>query len=63
MFTRDDLKPLIIKALKSYGGKARVLDVCKYIWDNHESEIKASGDLLYRWQYDVRLHRNYVMQA
>lgn len=54
MFTRDDLKPLIIKALKNFGGKARVLQVCKYIWDNHEAEIKASGDLLYKWQYDVR---------
>lgn len=54
MFTREDLKPLIIKALTSFGGKGRVLQVCKYIWDNHEAEIKSSGDLLYKWQYDVR---------
>lgn len=54
MITREDLKPWILDALKLHGGKARVVQVCKYIWDTHENKIKTSGDLLYTWQYDVR---------
>ena len=54
MITRDDMKPWIIAALKAHGSKARVVQVCKYIWDHYENEIRAAGDLLYTWQYDVR---------
>ena len=52
--TRDDLMPLVIEALRANGGRARVVDVCRHIWTHHEAELKASGDLLYTWQYDVR---------
>ena len=54
MITREDMKPWIIAALKLHGGKARVVQVCKYIWDNYEHELRASGNILYTWQYDVR---------
>ncbi len=36
------------------GGKGRVLEVCKFIWRKHENDLRASGDLFYTWQYDVR---------
>lgn len=26
----------------------------KYIWDKYEQELKASGSMLYTWQYDLR---------
>ena len=31
-----------------------MLDVSKSIWEAHKSELVASGDLFYTWQYDVR---------
>lgn len=54
MVTREDMKPWVVAALTSMGGKGWPRDVAKYIWDNYEIEIKRSGSLLYTWQYDVR---------
>jgi hypothetical protein len=51
---RDALMPLVIEALQANKGKARVIDVCRYIWEHYEDDLKASGNLLYTWQYDVR---------
>jgi hypothetical protein len=31
-----------------------IVEVAKHIWKHHESELKASGDLYYTWQYDTR---------
>lgn len=36
------------------GGKGSIVDICRHIWENHEAELKASGDLFYTWQYDMR---------
>jgi hypothetical protein len=30
------------------------VDVCKYVWDNYEQELRASKTLFYTWQYDIR---------
>lgn len=54
MVTKDDLKEWIIEALKAQGGTAAIPLVAKHIWDKHEAELRASGDLFYTWQYDVR---------
>jgi hypothetical protein len=54
MITRESLKKIVVEALKANDGRAYVADVCKYIWDNYESELKNSGRILYTWQYDVR---------
>lgn len=48
------LKPWILDALAALGGEARVVHVAKHIWDNHESELRAAGDLFYTWQYGMR---------
>lgn len=54
MASREDMKLWVVRALKSLGGKGWPKDVAKFIWDNYESELKNSGNLLYTWQYDVR---------
>lgn len=52
--TREDLVPIVEKAVLSYGGTASVVQVAQYIWKHHEMELKASGNLFYTWQYDMR---------
>lgn len=52
--TREDLPDMVEKALRELGGRAPVVDVAKEIWGKHESQLRASGDLFYTWQYDMR---------
>jgi hypothetical protein len=54
VLTREDLQGLVVAALKANGGSAPIVDVCKYVWQHHEQELRASGDLFYTWQYDIR---------
>ena len=68
MTSRAELQEWVIAALKSNGGAATIVQVAKHIWANHESELKASGDLFYTWQYDMRwactkLRERKVVQA
>ena len=44
----------IVEALRARGGASSVVEVAKYIWQRHESELRDSGDLFYTWQYDIR---------
>lgn len=53
MATRDDLKEWVTDALKALG-PSTVPTIAKHIWDNHESELRTSGDLFYTWQYAMR---------
>jgi hypothetical protein len=46
------------KALTALGGRGRIAEICKYIWEAHEAELRNSGDLFYTWQYDVRWAAN-----
>ena len=67
MATKNDLKSWVIQALKEQGGSAPIPEVAKHIWDNHEAELRASGDLFYTWQYDMRwaadqLRAEYLLQ-
>jgi len=54
MATREDLQEWVVLALRKHGGSARIVEICKHIWENHERELRTSGDLLYTWQYEVR---------
>ena len=54
MTNQDNLQNWIYEALESLNGKGRIVDVAKYIWDNKENELRASGDMFYTWQYDMR---------
>jgi len=52
--TKKDLKTFIVNALKAKNNKAKLIDICKFIWANYETELRNSGDLFFTWQYDVR---------
>ena len=48
------LRKIIIQSLISYGGAATMLNVSKWIWENHSVELEEKGNLFYRWQYEMR---------
>ena len=50
----EKLMPMVINALEYYDGSASVLEISKYIWTNHEEDLRDSGELFYRWQYVLR---------
>ncbi|MFT4150441.1 MAG: hypothetical protein QM656_09605 [Paracoccaceae bacterium] len=54
MANKDTLKIWVKEALSEFGGSAKLVEVAKYIWENHEQELRSSGDLFYTWQYDMR---------
>ena len=54
VISRHELTDWILDAIKANRGKASVPTIAKWIWDNHETELRASGDLFYTWQYDMR---------
>jgi hypothetical protein len=54
MVSRDVLMDWVIDALRAQGGSSNVKGVAKHIWEQHEKELRASGDLFYAWQYDIR---------
>jgi hypothetical protein len=54
MSYKDLLKDWVRDALGSVGGEGSINDVAKYVWDNHESELRDSGEHFYTWQYDLR---------
>jgi len=51
--THDKLKIWVLDALGELG-PAPVPAIAKHIWDNHEAELRRSGDLFYTWQYAMR---------
>ena len=66
--SKELLKPWVVEALRAAGGSASVVEVARRIWESHEQDIRAAGDLLYTWQYDVRwaahaLRREGVVKA
>ncbi|OQS39964.1 hypothetical protein [Chromobacterium haemolyticum] len=54
MVQKEQLQWWVIEALKAHGGRAELLTVAKYIWEKHGEQLKASGDLFFTWQYDMR---------
>lgn len=54
MATKHDLVDWLHQALQDSGGRGRIADLCRYVWEHHEHELRASGDLFYTWQYDIR---------
>ncbi|WP_353471224.1 hypothetical protein PVT71_07760 [Salipiger sp. H15] len=51
---RSDLVAIVEAVLKHLGGQGTVPEVAKEIWSRHEQQLRASGDLFYTWQYDMR---------
>lgn len=54
MIKREYLQDWVIAALKAHDGSAGIVQVAQYIWTYHEKELRASGDLFFTWQYDMR---------
>ena len=54
MATKHNLEAWVIQALKELGGEGNVAQIAKSIWEKHEHELRASGDLFFTWQYDMR---------
>ena len=54
MTTKNDLRDWLVDVPEESGGQAPIVKVCRIIWDNHQDELRASGDLFFTWQYDVR---------
>jgi hypothetical protein len=48
------LQVWIVEALTQLGGTGSIIDVCRVVWQRHEADLRASGDLYYTWQYDLR---------
>ena len=51
---KERLGAWIVQALQDYGGSAALVDVCRHVWQHHEADLAASGDLFFTWQYDIR---------
>ena len=54
MAKREDLQDWVVAALKAHGGAASIIQAAEHIWQNHEKDLRTSGDLFYTWQYDMR---------
>lgn len=68
MARKEDLQGWLVEALEANNGSASIVEVCKHIWQNHEDELRRSGDPFFTWQYDVRwaavvLRREGIMRA
>lgn len=68
MISRSDLQDWVVSALRELGGSGSIVGVAKILWRDHENDLKASGDLFYTWQYDMRwactkLRKNKVVCA
>lgn len=57
---REYLANIIIEALRRKNGTASIVEICKYIWDNYEKELRYKGDLFYIWQYEMRWSGEYL---
>lgn len=54
MAKKHDLQEWIVEVLKTKGGSASIVEICKYVWEKYEDELRSSGDLFFTWQYDLR---------
>ena len=54
MATKQDLQDWVLEAVKAEGGSAGPVAVARQIWQQHEHDLRQSGDLFYTWQYDMR---------
>lgn len=63
MAHKADLQEWVIEALKYLGGEAHLTRVAEHIWENRESDLRASGDLFFTWQYDMRWSAQNLKEA
>ena len=61
--SRYDLADWLCQALKDNGGRGTIVEVCRQIWSQHETDLRAAGDLFFTWQYDVRWAANVLRRS
>jgi hypothetical protein len=54
MAKKEDLSIWVLKAVAAHKGQATIVEICKHVWENHETELRESGNLFYTWGYDIR---------
>jgi len=54
MADKKALQSWVLEALQQLNGQGTVVEVSKVVWQLHESDLRASEDLFYTWQYDIR---------
>lgn len=54
MAEKTDLEGWVVEALEELGGAGSIIEVCRAVWQRHEADLRASGDMFYTWQYDIR---------
>lgn len=54
MARSEILESWIVEALEQRGGSASLVQVCDSVWQQHEQDLRAAGDLFFTWQYDIR---------
>jgi hypothetical protein len=68
MAVRRDLDDWVVDALRSLGGRGRPIEVARFIWRQHQTQLRASGDLFYTWQQEMhaaagRLRRHGLIKS
>lgn len=58
MANRGDLERWLMEALGAKNGSASIVEVCTFVWENYQDELRRSGDLFFTWQYDIRWAAN-----
>jgi hypothetical protein len=53
MAERKDLDEWIVDALRCMGGRGRPIEVARFLWRQHQTQLRASGDLFYTWQQEM----------
>jgi hypothetical protein len=52
--TKSDLKEWVLTALRDLGGRGRVVEIARHMWEHHEGDLRSAGDLFFTWQYAMR---------
>lgn len=60
MAQKKHLTGWILEAVARHSGEATIVEVCKDVWNHHESELRDSGSLFYTWGYDIRWARQWL---
>ncbi|MGR3551859.1 hypothetical protein [Pseudooceanicola sp.] len=63
MSDKADLQEWVIQALRALGGEAHLARIAEHIWNNHERDLRSSGDLFFTWQYDMRWAAQHLQKA
>ena len=68
MSAPPDLDQWVVDAIRHADGAATIVEIARYIWIHHETDLRAGGDLFYTWQYQMRwaanrLRRSGVLRA